>query len=151
LDGIFGHFYQHHLSPSLSPTKAWRRGGHGVLTGRCFLAAVGLVSITGETKRRRSPQGGVDANALPPQSMELEVVCKWFAEPSAEWQWRSRAPLRGIEVSLLTGVWHQFINRENRRMIRENPIILMAFQIRAAETAALRGIEMSLLMSAATI
>jgi len=26
-------FYQHHLSPTLSPTKAWRRGGHGVLDG----------------------------------------------------------------------------------------------------------------------
>ena len=26
-------FYEHHLSPSLSPTKAWRRGGHGALDG----------------------------------------------------------------------------------------------------------------------
>ena len=33
LMGMPGHFYQHHLSPSLSPTKAWRRGGQGVLDG----------------------------------------------------------------------------------------------------------------------
>jgi len=27
--GDVGRFYQHHLSPSLSPTKAWRRGCQG--------------------------------------------------------------------------------------------------------------------------